>query len=111
LTDRPFQPGEDDYLVYTFNRFEACRFGLQGAYIDPQSNKRQMLRQHIQDTLERIFPYAEQLGAQAAGEMINHITTAGVNDAVWLREVNMREKSLNEMVRQQCLVWREAKVG
>ena len=27
LVDKPFVPKEDDYLVYTFNRFEACRFG------------------------------------------------------------------------------------
>ena len=26
LTDRPLKLSEDDYLVYTFNRFEACRF-------------------------------------------------------------------------------------
>lgn len=30
LTERPLKLSEDDYLVYTFNRFEACRFGLEG---------------------------------------------------------------------------------
>ena len=31
LTDRPLKLSEDDYLVYTFNRFEACRFEPRGA--------------------------------------------------------------------------------
>ena len=30
LADQPFMPQEDDYLVYTYNRFQACRFGLCG---------------------------------------------------------------------------------
>jgi len=32
---RPHMPTEDDYLVYTYNRFSACRFGLDGSSIDP----------------------------------------------------------------------------
>ncbi len=35
LDTQPFTPCEDDYLVYTFNRFQACRFGLEGVYVDP----------------------------------------------------------------------------
>jgi carboxylate-amine ligase len=27
LAEQPFMPEEDDYLVYTYNRFQACRFG------------------------------------------------------------------------------------
>ena len=27
LLDKPITPQEDDYLVYTLNRFEPCRFG------------------------------------------------------------------------------------
>ena len=30
VLERPFEPVEDDYLAYTYNRFQACRFGLAG---------------------------------------------------------------------------------
>ena len=33
------QPTEDDYLVYTYNRFQACRFGLDGDIVDPQTSR------------------------------------------------------------------------
>ena len=29
-------PAEDDYLVYNYNRFQACRFGLDGTIVHPQ---------------------------------------------------------------------------
>ncbi|MBU6492992.1 YbdK family carboxylate-amine ligase [Pandoraea sp.] len=105
LTDQPFNLKEDDYLVYTFNRFEACRFGLQGAYVDPQSGERTTLGQHIHQTLERIRPHAAKLEAEVACEQIGQIVASGMNDAQWLRQVNAREKSLHEMTRQQCVAW------
>jgi len=33
LLERPIRPAADDYLVYTFNRFQACRFGYAGTYV------------------------------------------------------------------------------
>ena len=33
----PFRSAEDDYLAYTYNRFQACRFGLDAVYVDPAS--------------------------------------------------------------------------
>ena len=33
LADQPFMPEEDDYLVYTYNRFQACRFGMDAVYV------------------------------------------------------------------------------
>ncbi|AKC68887.1 YbdK family carboxylate-amine ligase [Pandoraea oxalativorans] len=105
LNERPFELSEDDYLVYTFNRFEACRFGLEGAYVDPQTGERSMLGDHIAKTLELIKPHAAALEAEAACEDIRQLVSSGKNDAVWLREIHADAKSLNEMVRQQCLRW------
>ncbi len=34
LTERPFKPQEQDYLLYKFNRFQACRYGLEGVLTD-----------------------------------------------------------------------------
>ncbi|ODN63494.1 glutamate--cysteine ligase, partial [Burkholderia cenocepacia] len=56
LTDRPLKLSEDDYLVYTFNRFEACRFGLEGTCVNPQTGERRTIAEDILDTLDRIAP-------------------------------------------------------
>jgi carboxylate-amine ligase len=34
LTKRPFKHQERDYLLYKFNRFQACRFGMAGIITD-----------------------------------------------------------------------------
>lgn len=44
LSEQPFEPSEDDYLVYTYNRFQACRFGLDGTYVDPATSEQLPLR-------------------------------------------------------------------
>jgi carboxylate-amine ligase len=38
MHDQPFMPQEDDYRVYTYNRFQACRFGLDAVYVDPATS-------------------------------------------------------------------------
>ncbi|GJH07810.1 glutamate--cysteine ligase [Caballeronia novacaledonica] len=105
LLDKPLTPREDDYLVYTFNRFEACRFGLEGTCIHPQTGERRTIGEDILATLDVLAPHAEALGSQAALAEAADIAR-GVNDATWLRGVVDKEKSLHEAVRQQCLQWR-----
>ncbi len=46
LQEQPFTPTEDDYLVYTYNRFQACRFGLDAVYVDPATGERYAARAH-----------------------------------------------------------------
>ena len=106
LLDRPVTPKEDDYLVYTFNRFEACRFGLAGMCINPQTGERRSISEDILETLDAIEPHAEVLGSKAALTEVAAIARGQVNDATWLRGIFDKEKSLHEAVRQQCLQWR-----
>ncbi|SAK92212.1 YbdK family carboxylate-amine ligase [Caballeronia ptereochthonis] len=106
LLDKPLTPKEDDYLVYTFNRFEACRFGLEGTCIHPQTGERRTIGEDILATLDVLGPHAEALGSQAALAQVADIAR-GTNDATWLRGVFEKEKSLHEAVRQQCLQWRQ----
>ncbi|MFM0325393.1 YbdK family carboxylate-amine ligase [Caballeronia glebae] len=106
LLDKPLTPREDDYLVYTFNRFEACRFGLEGTCIHPQTGERRTIGEDILATLDVLAPHAEALGSQTALAEVAAIAR-GVNDATWLRGVVEKEKSLHEAARQQCLQWRK----
>ena len=61
----PFRPAVAAfvYLVYTFNRFQACRFGLEGTLIDPTSHQPVPLAQELIDMLATVMPYAAQRGA------------------------------------------------
>src|SRR3954471_24636694 len=61
--EQPFVPVEDDYMVYTYNRFQACRFGLDAVYVDPSTGMHLPLREHIEQTMEAIAPHARAIGA------------------------------------------------
>ncbi len=103
LEEQPFMPQEDDYMVYTYNRFQACRFGLDAVYVDPAAGTHQPLREHLLQTLERIEPHAVMRGAQAGLQLLAQDARAGRNDARWLRETQGRERLLGETVRQAAL--------
>jgi len=85
LLDKPLTLKEDDYLVYTFNRFEACRFGLEGSCIDPQTGERRTIAEDILATLDVIAPHADALGSNEALRQVGDIARSNMNDATWLR--------------------------
>ena len=100
LDAQPFMPQEDDYLVYTFNRFQACRFGLEAMYVDPQTSEHMPLREHLLATLRTVAPYMAAQQAQGFHELLRHSANAGQNDARWLRESQADSASLPEVVRR-----------
>ena len=77
-------PREDDYLVYNYNRFQACRFGLDGTLVHPQRHEPAVLRDDILGTLRRLEPHFEALGSGAALELLRREAQAG-SDADYLR--------------------------
>ena len=105
LSENPFEPSEDDYLVYTYNRFQACRFGLEGSYVDPVSSEQSVLREHIALTLERITPYVTAQSRPALQQLRNSLNLGG-NDASWLRACYADAQQLPEVVRQAALCFR-----
>lgn len=78
-------PIEDDYLVYNYNRFQACRFGLEGTVVHPKSYEQISLREDILATVRRIQPQADILGCTPALEHIHQAAHDG-NDATFLRK-------------------------
>ncbi len=100
LHEQPFMPTEDDYLVYTYNRFQACRFGLDAVYVDPASGTHLPLKEHILSTLDRVEPYAKTPGSAAALDLLRASAERGQNDARWLRDVQAQEQLLAEVTRQ-----------
>jgi len=102
--ERPFEPTEDDYLVYTFNRFQACRFGLDGDLVDPKTKQRQKIRDDIIRTLARIDAHALDLRALDATNLIRDSLFDG-NDAAWLREQAASGLALSAVGEQAVQRW------
>jgi carboxylate-amine ligase len=90
-------PIEDDYLVYNYNRFQACRFGLDGVVVHPRTSEPRSLREDILATLRRVEIHASVLGSQAALDEIRNIVSEG-NDAAYLRRQYAQEGGVQSVV-------------
>jgi carboxylate-amine ligase len=109
LLERPFVPAEDDYLVYTFNRFQACRFGLAGEYVDPANGgARVMLAEHILQTIPILAPHAQALTCEDALDRVRQAALARDTDAHWIRSTQNQTRNLHEAVRCGCARWAQA---
>jgi glutamate---cysteine ligase / carboxylate-amine ligase len=85
LLDRAdMPPSESDYLVYNYNRFQACRFGLDGTIVHPKTYEAISLREDILATLRRLERYADASGSLPALAHLNQVTHEG-SDASYLR--------------------------
>jgi glutamate---cysteine ligase / carboxylate-amine ligase len=90
-------PEETDYLVYNYNRFQACRFGLDGTLVHPKSYESLSLREDILATLRRLEGAAQTLGCRDALEHIGRVAVQG-SDASFLRERHRDGGSAEAMV-------------
>ncbi|CAL94893.1 YbdK family carboxylate-amine ligase [Azoarcus olearius] len=105
MVERPIQPREDDYLVYTFNRFQACRFGYAGTYVDPENHTHCSIAEALEASFTRIEQHAIELGAEAAIGRLRADVASGRNDAWWLRGQLGPQVTLPEVVMAQCRRW------
>lgn len=106
LDTQPFTPSEDDYLVYTYNRFQACRFGLEGIYVDPVSGQHHNLAEHILHTMDEVAEHAARQGAAPSLQALHDSVHQRHNDASWLRQGYAKERMLAEVTRQAALRFR-----
>jgi glutamate---cysteine ligase / carboxylate-amine ligase len=90
-------PGEDDYLVYNYNRFQACRFGLDGAITHPKTYATVSLRDDILATLGKMERHGEALGSLAALRHLSNVAE-GASDASYLRREYEQQGSTEGMV-------------
>nr|GEU28267.1 hypothetical protein [Tanacetum cinerariifolium] len=97
LERREEAPAEDDYLVYNYNRFQACRFGLDGTLVHPKTYESLSLREDILTTLRKMEPYGAALGGS---EGLQHLVRASHegSDAHYLRQQFDRSGSAEGMV-------------
>ena len=89
-------PVEDDYLVYNYNRFQACRFGLDGMVVHPKTYKSTSLRDDVLETLRRLSERAAPDNALALAHLIQ-VAQEG-SDASYLRRQHQDRGSSEGMV-------------
>lgn len=104
LTER-FPLTKDLYFVYNYNRFQACRYGFNGNFIDPYSLKQHTIYEDILLTLKAIRPHAKILDTEGYLRKIQSDVQHKENGAAWLRNKYAETKSLEDLVQQQCQLW------
>jgi carboxylate-amine ligase len=111
LTDRPLPPSRDVYVLYNYNRFQACRYGLEGRIVDAYAGRHAILKEDILETLAAITPHAMELGNGQALARLRADVAAGRADADWLRGVHRERGSLNDVARVQGELWMGLRAG
>jgi carboxylate-amine ligase len=105
LIERPVAVHEDMYLAYTYNRFQACRFGLEGLMIDPESHEHRPIHEDIVATVASLAAHAGELGSTAAMRLISGWAGTRSNDAAWMREHFRHSESLADLMWQTSQLW------
>lgn len=105
LTERPFKPQEQDYLLYKFNRFQACRYGLEGVLTDVYTGDRRRLADDTLRLLDNVTPSARKLGADSAIDALRLQVKKGGNEAQYMREFIADGGSLIGLVQKHCEIW------
>ncbi|HTO43660.1 MAG TPA: YbdK family carboxylate-amine ligase [Burkholderiales bacterium] len=103
--DRPLEPSADVYRVYGYNRFLACRFGLEAEVIDPYERRKRLLSEEIGYTLGLVGPYASDEAGASALQHLREAATTRRGDSVLLRERMAQSKSLSDVVRWAAGLW------
>lgn len=105
LKEKHYPLTQDLYLVYNYNRFQACRYGYDGNFIDPHSLKQRTILEDILMTLREIKPYTYALNTESHIRKIQSWIQEKKNDTTTIREIYTKQKSFNTVVKQQCQSW------
>jgi glutamate---cysteine ligase / carboxylate-amine ligase len=105
LEERPDKIHQDLYYLYSYNRFQASRYGFEGNLINPYTSQSSSIRDDILATIRKIEPYANQLNS------LNFILKLALNaankdnDSKKLREILKQVNSYPKVVAEQCRLW------
>lgn len=105
LLERPRPPSRDVYLLYSHNRFQACRYGCDGTLVDAYTQRHVGIRDDVLDTIKVVAPHARDLGAEGPLRQLAQDVAEGREDAAWLREQYRNHGSLNDVARMQSALW------
>ncbi|NRE88446.1 glutamate--cysteine ligase [Klebsiella michiganensis] len=105
LTERPFKHLPEDYLLYPFNRYQACRYGLDGINTDVNSGEQRTLREEILQLADKLAPSAHKLNAGSALEAMVRQAKQNRSEPQQMREFVANGGSLIGLVQKHCEIW------
>ncbi len=105
LHERPIAITKDLYYLYTYNRFQASRYGFDGELIDPHTLKKKTISEDILETLELLEKNTPSLKNKYYLKKLEKSVRNKKNDALFLKEFHKKTRSFTKVVREQCLLW------
>jgi len=105
MEKRPFEPSADVYRVYGYNRFLACRFGLNAEIIDPYERRKRLLAEDIMHTLSNVALLADEEDGATALLRLREVASARRDDSTLLRERLEQTESLSDVVHWAAELW------
>ncbi|AXK40067.1 YbdK family carboxylate-amine ligase [Crenobacter cavernae] len=101
----------DHQLTYSYNRFQACRFGYDAVLVDAAAQRQTSLLEDMLDTLNQLTPHAIALGAESEHAQLRERVLKRNIDSQWLRDIYGESGSLSEVVRQASERWMYGEPG
>src|SRR5262245_13004395 len=108
LAERPREPTRETYMVNSYNRFEACRYGFKGELVEPYSGSKKRIGDDILGTLALVEPHARRLDCGDPLQALAAAVRADDSDAGWLRAQFAQRGALTDVVRDACTRWERA---
>lgn len=108
LENKPFKINKDLYYLYTHNRFQASRFGLEGNFINPFTYQQIPLIEDILQTIQQIMPISRQLNTTSFLDSLTTDVTQRLNDAIFLRQLFKEFGNFPDVVKAQCKIWHKS---
>ncbi|KTD23526.1 carboxylate-amine ligase [Legionella lansingensis] len=105
IEEKPMVITKDLYYLYTHNRFQASRYGLEGQLLNPFTFKQIAIADDILATVHTLEPYIDKLEIRKHIESLMQDVNNKINDAVLLRQLFKEIGFLPDVVGKQCEIW------
>lgn len=105
LDNQEINLNEKIYMPYSYNRFQASRYGFSGSFINPYTKQTQILQEDMLGTIKKILPYAKKLKSEAIILELKNRIINQVNDASRIRDFYAKASSLQTLVKHQATIW------
>jgi carboxylate-amine ligase len=97
VAERPREPTRETYLVNSFNRFEAGRYGFRGEMVDPYAGVKRRIGDDILEALAMVESHARRLDAEEPLAALAAAVRADDSDASWRRPVRRGARRLRTL--------------
>jgi len=102
LRTRPELHADKQVHVARYNKFQACRYGLDAMVSDPVALCQTALKQSVADLLEAVTGDARELACEHWLDPLKSMVAENASDAAWLRARRAQHGNLNDVVREAC---------